>query len=244
MIDGFLGSVMPFVIIIGVVLIIVAIIKMKNDGTGVIKEIKDKKVIFMEVTLGAMNLVEALVAASTAQAHGLSYGTRLGMHLVLAFASITMGITYFNQFTQLYDSVKSKDGLGVFKNTLDVVLASFMVFLPPFINTMFIALNMGSKDQVQAFFLNLASFRFSDAVFSIKDPTSFVSAMIFIIHIIGIVYLGLYALETKGKSRNEPRPTPRNPKPESKPEPKPESDTLNDDEETINFLNKKLRRPS
>lgn len=196
-IDGMLSSIVPFLIIVGITIVIVAIVKMKNDGTGVIKEIKDKKVIFLEITLAAMNLVEALVAASTAQAHGLNYGTRLGMHLVLAFASITIGITYFNQFTQLYDSIKERSTGSILKNLLDVILATFIVFIPPFINTMFIALNMGAKDQVEAFFTNLLSFRFSSAVFSIQDPTSFVSSMIFIIHIVGIVYLGLYAIELK-----------------------------------------------
>ena len=212
--EALLSSIMPFVIIGGIVLIIVAIAKMKNDGTGVIKEIKDKKVIFLEVTLAAMNLVEALVAASTAQAHGLNYGTRLGMHLVLAFASITVGITYFNQFTQLYNSVKEKNGVMIFKDLTDVVLATCMVFIPPFINTMFIALNMNSKDQVQAFFVNLLHFRFTDAVFSIQDPTSFVSAMIFIVHIIGIIYLGLYAIEVKAKAKsvvNKPEDKPNRP---------------------------------
>lgn len=242
--ENLLSSIVPFLVITGIVIVIVLIVKMKNDGTGVIKEIKDKKVIFLEVTLAAMNLVEALVAASTAQAHGLNYGTRLGMHLVLAFASITIGITYFNQFTQLYDSLKERNGMGVFKNTLDVILATFIVFIPPFINTMFIALNMNAKEQVQAFFTNLLNLRFTQAVFSIQDPTSFVSSMIFIIHVVGIIYLGLYAIEVKVV---EDKIKSKLDKKDVKPEVSEKHVTDNKEQkkkELENLFNKNLRRPN
>lgn len=228
--ENFLSIVMPLVAIIAITLIIVFIVRSKNDGTALVKEFKKKKVIFLEVLLAAMNVFEAFIAAEVSASHGLNYSVRIAMHLSLATMSIVTGMTYFSLWYNVAHNIKHKaKPVVIIKEVVEVLLASALVFIPPFVNTMFIVLGRNSQGDMQVFVDNLLHVHFFQAMFSVKDPVSFVSSMMFVIHIIGIVYLGLYGLDTAKKETihyddddeddddESKKPSPDNKKPTSPP---------------------------
>lgn len=210
MMESFFSSIVPVLVVSGLGLGIYFIARSKNDGTGLVKEFKAKKVIFLEVILAGMNLIEAMVAAEISETQGVNYATRLGMHLFLALLSIVVGTTYFSQLRDMAIAIKEvKRPTVIIKETVEVLFASVLLFVPPFANTMFIVLGRGKANELEAFMGNMGHLHVFQAMFSVKDPVSFVSSIIFVLHVIGIIYLGLYGLElAKDQLETEPEDEP------------------------------------
>lgn len=194
--ESLFGNIIPVLVVSGLGLAIYFIARSKNDGTGLVKEFKAKKIIFLEVILAGMNLIEAMVAAEISETQGVHYATRLGMHLLLALLSIVVGTTYFSQLRDMAIAIKEvKRPTVIIKETVEVIFGTALLFVPPFANTMFIVLGRGKANELESFMGNMGHLHIFQAMFSVKDPVSFVSSIIFVLHVIGIIYLGLYGLE-------------------------------------------------
>lgn len=173
-------EIIPLLSIVGIVVLLFYIVKTKQDGKAVLKSIFHSRLLFFELLITYLNIVEAMLAGALSQDQDLSYMVRMAFHMSLAMVSIVAGLSVSNAVRQAIEKPAIREFVKVFNLLAMMIVGSGT-------NLYFIALSLNAKTEM-LLFLN-GSFS------ALSNPTLFASIGCAFGHILAIIYLGVHVYD-------------------------------------------------